>query len=102
MVDPDLVIILIYDKNAFFIITYKFLLHNFNAQLRIRRVYGLHSSGTRRILGYRWKDFVPHHWLFHETESSPVAGIVLEWQFWKYGHVSHVDPAYSCFCRRQL
>ena len=59
------------------------------------------DSGTRslrRILGYRWFDFVSNERLLRETQMRFVTCIVRECQLQLYGHVARfpdADPAYQ-------
>jgi len=58
----------------------------------------LNSLGTRylrRILGYRWSDFVSNEWLLRETQMRFVTCIVCECQLQLYGHVAHFPDADS-------
>ncbi len=42
----------------------------------------------RRIMGYRWYDFVTNRRLLHETDFRPITCIVREHQLRLYGHVA--------------
>ena len=61
----------------------------------------LNSFGTRslrRILGYRWLDFVSNQRLLRETQMRFVTCIVRERQLRLYGHVARfpdADPAHQ-------
>ena len=61
----------------------------------------LNSFGTRslrRILGYRWSNFVSNERLLRETQRRFVPCIVRECQMWLYGHVARftdADPAHQ-------
>ena len=62
-----------------------------------RRLNAFGTKCLRRIMGYRWDNFVPNERLLHETESRPVISIVLERQLRLYGHVARlpdVDPTH--------
>ena len=67
-----------------------------NADLK-RRLDVCGTKCLRRVMGYRWYDYVSNQRLLRETESRPVTSIVLERQLRLYGHVARfpeVDPAY--------
>ena len=58
----------------------------------------LNSFGTRslrRILGYRWSDFVSNERLLRQTQMRFVTCIVRERQLRLYGHVVHFPDADS-------
>ena len=61
----------------------------------------LNSFGTRslrRILGYRWSDFVSNEQLLRESQMGFVTCIVCEHQLRLYGHVARfpdADPAHQ-------
>ena len=58
----------------------------------------LNSFGTRslrRILGYRWLDFVSNEWLLRETQMRFVTCIVREHQLRLSGHVARFPDADS-------
>ena len=58
----------------------------------------LNSFGTmslRRILGYRWSDFVSNERLLRETQMRFVTCIVREHQLRLSGHVTHFPDADS-------
>ncbi len=62
-----------------------------------RRLDVFGTKCLRRIMGYRWNDFVSNQRLLHETGSRSVASIVRECQLRLYGHVPRlpdVDPAH--------
>ena len=65
----------------------------------------LHSFGTRflrRILGYRWSNFVSNEWLLRETQMRFVTCIVRQLRL--YGHVAlfpDVDPAHQILSARE-
>ena len=67
-----------------------------NSDLEKRlNVFG--TKCLRRIMGYRWNDFVSNQRLLRETESCSVTSIVQERQLRLYGHVArfpNVDPAH--------
>ena len=74
-----------------------------NRELRWR----LNSFGTRslrRILGYRWSDFVSNERVLRETRMRFVTCIVREHQLWLYGHVARfpdADPAHPILSARE-
>ena len=65
------------------------------------------SFGTRslrRILGYRWSDFLSNERLLRETQMRFVTCIVCECQLWLYGHVTRfpdADPAHQTLSARE-
>ncbi len=62
-----------------------------------RRLNVFCAKCLRRIMGYRWNDFVSNQRLLYETESRLVTGIVRELQLRLYGHVAllpDVHPAH--------
>ena len=67
----------------------------------------LNSFGTRslrRILGYRWSDFVSNKRLLSETQMRLVTCIVRERQLRLYGHVARfpdADPAHQIISARE-
>jgi len=67
----------------------------------------LHSFGTRslrRILGYRWSDFVSNERLLRETQMRFVTCIFRERHLWLNGHVAHfphADPAHQILSARE-
>ena len=67
----------------------------------------LNSFGTRslrRILGYRWSDFVSNERLLRETLMRFVTCIVREHQLRLYGHVArflYADPAHQILSARE-
>ena len=67
----------------------------------------LNSFGTRslrRILGYRWSDFVSNERLLRETRMRFVTCIVCERQLRLYGHVARfpdADPAHQILSARE-
>ena len=63
-----------------------------------RRLNYFGTSSLRRILGYRWSDFVSNERLLRETQMRCVTSIVREHQLRLYGHVAHfpdADPAHQ-------
>ena len=46
-----------------------------NADLK-RRIDAFGSKSLRRIMGYRWNDYMSNQRLFPETESGPVTSII--------------------------
>ena len=66
-----------------------------NADLK-RRIDAFGSKSLRRIMGYRWDDFVSNEQLYREIDSRPITGIVLKRQLRLYGHVARypvTDPS---------
>ena len=67
----------------------------------------LHCFGTRslrRILGYRWSDFVSNEQLLRETQMRFVTRIVREHQLQLYVYVAHfqdADPAHQILSARE-
>ena len=67
----------------------------------------LNSFGTRslrRILGYRWSDFVSNERLLRKTQMRFVTCIVRECQLRLYGHVARfpdADPAHQILSARE-
>ena len=67
----------------------------------------LNSVGTRslrRILGYRWSDFVSKEWLLRENQMRFVTYVVRERQLQLYGHVARfpdADPAHQILSARE-
>ena len=62
-----------------------------------RRLNVFGTKCLRRIVGYRWDDYVSNERLLSETESRPVTSIIRERQLRLYGHVARlpdVDPAH--------
>jgi len=58
----------------------------------------------RRILGYHWSDFVSNERLLRETQMRFVTCIVREHQMQLYGHVAHfpvTDPAHQILSARE-
>ncbi len=61
------------------------------------RIDDFDNKCLRRIMGYRWFDFVSNHRLLRETDSRPIICIVRERQLRVHGHVARypeVDPAH--------
>ena len=62
------------------------------------------TRSLRRILGYRWSDFVSNERLLRETQMRFVTCIVRERQLQLYGHVAHfpdADPAHQILSARE-
>ena len=62
-----------------------------------RRLNVFGTRSLRRIMGYRWDDFVSNERLLQETAMRPITSIVRERQLRLYGHVARlpdVDPAH--------
>ena len=57
----------------------------------------------RRIMGYRWYDFVSNQQLLRETDSRLITSIACQCQLWLYGHMAcylEVNPAYHVVSER--
>ena len=70
-----------------------------------RRLNSFGTRSLRRILGYRWSDFVSNKQLLRETQMRFVTYIARECQLRLYGHVSHfpdADPAHQILSAREL
>ena len=77
------------------VLLYGFETWTLNADLK-RRIDAFGSKSLRRIMGYRWDDFVSNERLYRETDSRPITGIVLQRQLRLYGHVARypvTDPS---------
>ena len=62
-----------------------------------RRLNVFGTRCLRRIMGYRWNDFVSNQRLLRETKSEPVTSIIRDRQLRLYEHVARlpdVDPAH--------
>lgn len=62
-----------------------------------RRIDAFGNKCLRRVMGYRWFDFVSNQRLLRETDSRPITCIVRQRQLRLYGHVARypeVDPAH--------
>ena len=69
-----------------------------------RRLSSFGTRSLRRILGYRWSDFVSNERLLRETQIRFVTCIVHEHQLQLYGHVAHfpdADPAHQILLVRK-
>ncbi len=69
-----------------------------------RRLNSFGTRSLRRILGYRWSDFVSNKRLQRETQMRFVTCIVREHQLWLYGLVTRVpdtDPAHQILSVRE-
>ena len=56
-----------------------------------------YSKCLRRIMGYRWYDFVSNQRLFREIDSRPITSIVRQRQLRLYGHVArYSEPIPAC------
>ena len=67
-----------------------------NSDLK-RRIDAFGNKCLRRIMGYRWNDYVSNQRLLHETNSRPITSIICQRQLQLFGHVARfpeVDPAY--------
>ena len=63
-----------------------------------RRLNSFGTRSLRRILGYRWSDFLSNERLLRETQMRFVTCIVRERQLRLYGHVAcfpDADPAHQ-------
>ena len=68
-----------------------------------RRIDAFGTKCLRRIMGYRWNDFVSNQRLLHETGSRPITSIVRQRQLRLLGHVARypeVDPAFRVVSER--
>ena len=62
-----------------------------------RRIDAFGNRCLRRIMGYRWYDFVSNQRLLRETDSTPITWTVRQRQLRLYGHVARypeADPAH--------
>ena len=69
-----------------------------------RRLNSFGTRSLRRILGYRWLDFVSNERLLRETQMRFVTCIARERQLRLYGHVAHfpdADPAHQILSARE-
>ena len=69
-----------------------------------RRLNSFGSRSLRRILGYRWSDFVSNERLLRETQMRFVTCMVREHQLRLYGHVAcfpDADPAHQILSARE-
>ena len=69
-----------------------------------RRLNSFGTRSLRRILGYRWSDFVFNERLLREIQMRFVTCIVREHQLRLYGHVARfpdVDPAHQILSVRE-
>ena len=67
-------------------------------------VYHSCTRSLRRILGYRWSDFVSNERLLRETQTRFVTCIVREHQLRLYGHVARfpdIDPVHQILSARE-
>ena len=63
-----------------------------------RRIDVFGTRCVRRIMEYRWYNFVSNQRLFRETDSRPINSIVRQRHLRLYGHVARhleADPAYQ-------
>ena len=68
-----------------------------NSELK-RRINSFGTKCLRRIMGYRWFDYVSNQRLLHETDSRHISCMVRERQLRLYGHVVRLpdsDPAHQ-------
>ena len=68
-----------------------------------RRLDSFGTKCLRRIMGYRWYDYVTNERLLRETESRHITCIVRQRQLQFYGHVARfkdVDPAHRVISER--
>ena len=69
-----------------------------------RRLNSFSTRSLRRILGYRWSDFVSNERLLRETQMRFVTCIVHERQLWLYRHLAcfpDADPAHQILSVRE-
>ena len=69
-----------------------------------QRLHSFDTRSLRRILGYRWSDFVSSERLLRETQMRFVTCIVREHQLRVYGHVARfpdADPAHQILSARE-
>ena len=69
-----------------------------------RRLNSFGTGSLRRILGYRWSDFVSNERLLRETRMRFVTCILRERQLRLYGHVARfpdADPAHQILSGRE-
>ena len=69
-----------------------------------QRLNSFGARSLRRILGYRWSDFVSNERLLRETQMRFVTFIVRERQLRLYGHVARfpdADPAHQILSARE-
>ncbi|KAG0716212.1 putative uncharacterized transposon-derived protein F52C9.6 [Chionoecetes opilio] len=67
-----------------------------NSDLK-RRINAFGNKCLRRIMGYRWDDYMSNQRLHRETESRPITCIVCQRQLRLYGHVARypeTDPSH--------
>ena len=69
------------------VLLYGFETWTLNLNLK-RRIDVFGNRCLRRIMGYRWYDFVSKQRLFHETDSRPITSIIRQRQLRLYGHVA--------------
>ena len=55
-----------------------------------RRLDSFGTSSLRRILGYRWTDFVSNDRLLEETSMKKISELIFERQMSMFGHVAMV------------
>ena len=61
------------------------------------RLDSLGTSSLRRILGYRWTDFMSNDRLLEETSMKNISELIFERQMSMFGHVARIssdDPAH--------
>ena len=69
-----------------------------------RRLNSFGTRSLRRILGYRWSDFVSNERFLRETQMRFGTGIVHEHQLQLHGHVARfpdADPAHQILSARE-
>ena len=69
-----------------------------------RRLNSFGTRSLRRILGYRWSDFVSNERLLRETQMRFVTCILRECHLQLYGHVARfpdADPAHQILSARE-
>ena len=57
-----------------------------------RRLDSFGTSSLRRILGYRWYDFVSNDRLLEETSMKNISQLIFERQMSMFGHVARFPP----------
>ncbi|KAG0728970.1 Exportin-6-B [Chionoecetes opilio] len=70
-----------------------------NSDLK-RRINAFGNMCLRRIMGYRWDDYVSNQRLHRETESRPITCIVRQRQLRLYGNVSETIEHFLLQCPR--
>ncbi len=87
---------------VFLVLLYGCETRTLNSDLE-RRLNVFSTKCLRRIMGYRWNDFVSNQRYLHETESIHCTSIVCERHLRLYGQVAHlpdVDPEHTVLSAR--